>query len=901
MTTTGDSPTTAQAATRDERGRIERYDHAAVEPAWQAKWADLRLYDTDLDDHSKPRFYLLTMYPYPSGALHIGHWYIVTPTDAIARYRRMHGYNVFLPIGFDAFGLPAENAAIKGGIHPREWTMANMDKMRRQLRSMGATFAWDSEVVTCDPSYYRWNQWLFTQFLERGLAYRSVSAVDWCPNDGTLAREQVEGTDRRCWRCGAEVEKRELPQWYLRTTNYADELLDFTGLDWPDPVQIMQTNWIGRSSGAEIVFETAASPHHAGGEELRVFTTRPDTLFGATFMVLAPEHPLVASLTAPDRRAEVDAYVAAAAAKSEIDRLSADREKTGVAIGADAINPATGNRIPIFIADYVLATYGTGAIMAVPAHDERDFAFAKAHGLPIVRVVMPRHADPNEELTEAFVEKAVDFAPAPPTHHGHVRDFVEHLGPVGQFLEDLETINQGRQATEQIVMVNSGQFDGHPAATASGDIVDWLAKQGKGGQAVTYRLRDWLISRQRYWGTPIPVIHCEDCGPVGVPADQLPVLLPESVDYRGSGDNPLTRDEAFLAVDCPRCGKPARRETDTMDTFIDSSWYWFRYLSPQSTEGPVDPDRVRKWTPVDQYTGGAEHAVMHLLYSRFFTKAMRDLGLVHEGEPFRRLFNQGQILGADGERMSKSRGNVQDPDELVVRYGADTVRLFLMFMGPWDQGGPWSPTGIGGVNRFLGRVWTIALDPHGRDAGDQTGGALPPGESEAEARDRMRAAAHRTLRDVTADYDGFRWNTMIAKLMELSNLLFRYRGTSVAGLPEWDEAVRLLLLMLAPAAPHITEEIWSRLATARGEAWESIHVQRWPEVDESAVVEATREVPIQVNGKLRDKVTVPAGVTDDELEEIILSREKVQAVLRGRKPDRIIHAGGGKLVNIVVR
>ncbi len=860
MTTTGDSTSSGDGVARDERGRIERYDHTTVEPRWQATWAELRLYDTDLDDRSKPRFYLLTMYPYPSGALHIGHWYIVTPTDAIARYRRMHGYNVFLPIGFDAFGLPAENAAIKGGFHPREWTMANIEKMRVQFRTMGATFAWDNEVVTCDPVYYRWNQWLFTQFLERGLAYRSVSPVDWCPNDGTLAREQVEGTERRCWRCGEKVEKRELPQWYLRTTDYADDLLDFTGLDWPDPVRIMQTNWIGRSSGAEIVFETAPSAHHDGGEELRVFTTRPDTLFGATFMVLAPEHPLVAALTAPDRKAEVDAYVADAATKTEIDRLSADREKTGVALGSDAINPVNGERIPIFIADYVLASYGTGAIMAVPAHDERDFAFARKFGLPIVKVVMPKGADPDEELTSAFTEHTIDE-----------------------------------------VMVNSGDYTGDRAADAWHDIVNGLEKDGRGCQAVTYRLRDWLISRQRYWGTPIPVIHCEDCGPVGVPADQLPVLLPESVDYQGSGDNPLTRDEAFLAADCPRCGRPARRETDTMDTFMDSSWYWFRYLSPAATDAPVDVDKVREWTPVDQYTGGAEHAVMHLLYSRFFTKAMRDLGLVHEAEPFRKLFNQGQILGADGERMSKSRGNVQDPDELVVRYGADTVRLFLMFMGPWDQGGPWSPTGIGGVHKFLNRVWTIALDPHGRDAGDQTGGALPPGESESDARDRMRAAAHRTLRDVTEDYDGFRWNTMIAKLMELSNLLFRYRGTSVAGLPEWDEAVRLLLLMLAPAAPHITEEMWSRLAAARGEAWESIHVQHWPSVDETAVVEATREIPIQINGKMRDKITVPAGISDIELEQVILSRDKVQAALDGKEPLRIIHAGGGKLVNIVVR
>jgi leucyl-tRNA synthetase len=860
VTTTGDIESSGDGAVRDARIRAERYEPTSIEPRWQARWAELRLYDTDLRDHSRQRFFLLTMYPYPSGALHIGHWYIKTPTDAIARYKRMHGFNVFLPIGFDAFGLPAENAAIKNNINPRDWTMANIEKMRRQLRTMGASFAWDAEVVTCDPEYYRWNQWMFLQFLRKGLAYRKVSPVDWCPNDGTLAREQVEGTDRRCWRCGEQVEKRELPQWYLGITDYADDLLDFTGIDWPEPVKLMQTNWIGRSSGAEIVFETAPSGHHAGGEELRVFTTRPDTLFGATFMVLAPEHELVATLTAPERRAEVDTYVAQAAARTEIDRLSTDREKTGVAIGADAINPVNGARIPIFIADYVLGTYGTGAIMAVPAHDERDFAFAQAFGLPIVKVVMPKDADADEELTAAFTEHTVDE-----------------------------------------VMVNSGQFTGRPAAEAWHDIVKWLGERGKGERAVTYRLRDWLISRQRYWGTPIPVIHCAACGPVPVPEADLPVLLPETVDYRGSGDNPLTRDVDFLTVDCPQCGAPARRETDTMDTFIDSSWYWFRYLSPHNAESPVDVDLVKDWTPVDQYTGGAEHAVMHLLYSRFFTKAMRDLGLVHEREPFYRLFNQGQILGADGERMSKSRGNVEDPDALVARYGADAVRLYLMFMGPWDQGGPWSAGGISGPAKFLNRVWAIATDPHGREPGDQTGGALPAGEEEHDARDRMRAAAHRTLRDVTEDYEGFRWNTMVAKLMELSNLLGRYRGTSVAGLPEWDEAVRLLLLMLAPAAPHITEELWSRRLEAHGEAWESIHVQRWPEVDETAIVEATRELPIQVNGKLRDKVTVPVGISDLELEQIILSRDKVVVAIGDRQVARLIHAGGGRLVNIVLK
>ena len=842
-----------------ERIHAERYDAASIEPRWQARWDEMRLYQTDLADETRPKFYLLTMYDYPSGNLHIGHWYVKTPTDAIARYHRMLGQNVFFPVGFDAFGLPAENAAIKNKVNPRAWTMQNIDIMRRQLRTMGAAFDWEAEVVTCDPSYYRWNQWLFLQFLKAGLAYRATAAVDWCPNDGTLAREQVEGTDRRCWRCGAKVEKRDLAQWWFRTTRYADELLDFRTIDWPDPIRLMQTNWIGRSEGGEIVFTTGPSPHQPGGHELRVFTTRPDTLFGATFMVLAPEHPLVGALTAPERRAEVDAYVARAREATEIERLSTDREKTGVAIGAEAINPINDERIPIYIADYVLAGYGTGAIMAVPAHDERDFAFATQFGLPIRRVVAAPGTE-HEPLDAAFISHAVD----------------EHL-------------------------VNSGPFTGLTADAGGSAIVAALSERAAGKSAITYRVRDWLVSRQRYWGTPIPIIHCDRCGAVPVPDDQLPVLLPDNVDYQGSGENPLAHDEAFLRVTCPNCDGPARRETDTLDTFIDSSWYWYRYLSPGKTDGPLDTAMTDRWTPVDQYTGGAEHAVMHLLYSRFFTKAMRDVGLLHEDEPFKRLFNQGQILGADGERMSKSRGNVQDPDKLVARYGADTVRLFLMFMGPWDQGGPWSESGIGGVHRFLNRVWAITTDPHGSDPGDQEAGQLPAGQDVGAAEAAMRTAAHRTLRDVTVDYEGFRFNTMVAKLMELSNVVYRYRGTPAAGGAVWDEAVRMLLLMLAPAAPHITEEIWSRRLAAAGSEWSSIHTARWPEVDPSAVVEDTREVPVQVNGKVRDRIVVPAGIADAELERLVLAAPRVVAALDGRTPDRVVIAGGGRLVNLVVR
>ncbi|HEX7949790.1 MAG TPA: leucine--tRNA ligase [Candidatus Limnocylindrales bacterium] len=853
----------AQTQRNPERTRIERYEPASIERHWQARWDELGLHRTDLYDQSKPKFYLLTMYPYPSGDLHIGHWYIKSPTDAIARFKRMHGYNVFFPIGFDAFGLPAENAAIKNRINPRDWTMRNIEHERGQLRSMGATFDWDAEVVTCEPQFYRWNQWFFLQFLKAGLAYRAASPVDWCPNDGTLAREQVEGTDRHCWRCGAKVEKRDLAQWYLRVTKYADELLDFTGLDWPEPIKVMQTNWIGRSEGGEIEFTTAPSAHHAGGEPIRVFTTRPDTLFGATFMVLAPEHPLVAALTAPDRRAEVEAYVARARAATEIERLSTDRDKTGVAIGAEAINPVNDERVPIFIADYVLSGYGTGAIMAVPAHDERDFAFAKRFGLPIRRVVAApggASAAAGDELEAAYVAHA-----------------------------------------EGEVLVNSGPFDGMTAGDGGRAIVAALGERGLGKPAITYRLRDWLVSRQRYWGTPIPIIYCDRCGTVPVPEEDLPVRLPDTVDYRGSGVNPLTHDESFVNVACPSCGGAARRETDTMDTFVDSAWYWYRYLSPEKASAAIDVKLAQAWTPVDQYTGGAEHAVMHLLYAREWTKMLRDCGVLDQDEPFKRLFNQGQILGTDGERMSKSRGNVRDPDDLVATYGADTVRLFLMFMGPWDQGGPWSESGIGGVHKFLGRVWALAMDPHRVEPGDPSAGRLPEGQDAAAAEVAIRRAAHQTLREVTAEYETFRFNTMVAHLMELANTLYRYRGSEVAGGAAWSEAMRLMLLMLAPAAPHITEELWSRQLAARGATWASIHTQAWPSVDLAAVAEATREVPVQINGKVRDRIVVPADVDGAELERLALEAPRIRELLAGRTPDRVIQAGGGRLVNVVVR
>ncbi|MFZ9268207.1 MAG: leucine--tRNA ligase, partial [Candidatus Limnocylindrus sp.] len=815
--------------------RLERYDPREIEPRWQSHWESLGLHTTNLTDASKPRYYLLTMWPYPSGDLHIGHWYVKTPTDALARYKRMKGFNVFYPVGFDAFGLPAENAAIKRKIHPREWTVANMENMRRQLRSMGASFDWSKEVVTCDPSYFGWNQWIFLKFYEKGVAYRKQAPVDWCPScQVTLAREQVEGIDRVCWRCATQVTKRDLTQWFFKITDYADELLSFEGINWPEPIRTMQTNWIGKSEGAEVDFTVSKSAHHAGGEKLRVFTTRPDTLHGATFMVLAPEHPIVDSITTPEQRLAVNEYIEATKRKSEIDRLSTTKEKSGVPTGATAINPVNGEEIPIWIADYVLAGYGTGAIMAVPAHDERDFEFAHQFKLPIRTVVAPAElADTPEAVQLPYADKGDGAA----------------------------------------VAVNSGEWSGVAWPASFEQAVASVQKAGAGKRTTTYRLRDWLISRQRYWGTPIPIIHCETCGPVGVPADQLPVTLPDDVDFKQTGESPLKSATAWLNVPCPTCGGPGQRETDTMDTFVDSSWYWYRYLSPSFAGGPVEKSLVDAWCPVDQYTGGAEHAVMHLLYSRFFTKALRDLGLISESEPFTRLFNQGQILGSDGERMSKSRGNVEDPDALVAKHGADAVRLFLMFMGPWDQGGPWSGSGISGIVRFLGRVWTLALDPHGKEPGDPNAGTLPNGEDQAAAELSIRRAAHKAIAGVEADIEAFRFNTAVAKLMEFANTLFPYRGSPVAGGPAWSEALDYLLVALSPMAPHLAEEVHSRLQAERGvtvsdATWRSIHQRSWPTVDAALLTASTRELPIQVNGKLRDKLTISASATEVEIEAL---------------------------------
>ena len=818
-----------------------RYDPQTIEPKWQTAWEAQGQHETH-EDPSRPKWYALTMLPYPSGDLHVGHWYAMTPSDAAARFRRMNGFNVFFPIGFDAFGLPAENAAIENGVHPRRWTYDNMDNMRRQLRRMGAMWAWDREAVSCEPGYYKWSQWFFLRMLENDLAYREYAPVDWCPRcNTTLAREQVQGEDQHCERCATPVIQKDLEQWKFRITRYAEELLsDLETIAWPDPVRIMQTNWIGRSVGAQVVFHTEA------GAPIEVFTTRPDTLWGATFMVLAPEHPLVNGLTQDAYRADVDAYVARAARLIEAERGDAEREKTGQFTGSYAINPVNGARIPIWIADYVMMGYGTGAIMAVPGHDERDFAFARRYELDIVRVI---------------------------------------TGPDGAS----GPLDAPWPSQTEGAMINSGEFDGTPVTEAVAKVTAWLTETDRGRHQVNYRLHDWLISRQRMWGTPIPIIYCDACGTVPVPYADLPVTLPETLEFRETGENSLQFSEEFFHVDCPECGQVARRETDTLDTFMCSSWYHYAYLSPYwGDDAPLTresrPWRAEAgayWLPVDLYTGGIEHATMHLLYTRFFTKVLRDMGLVDFDEPMARLFNQGMILGPDGEKMSKSRGNVVDPDDVVARYGADVVRGYLMFIGPWDQGGPWDPMRIEGINRFLHRFWNVATAEPAADAG----------QGDARALERR---LHATIQKVTADLEHFRFNTAISALMELNNQLMKDRETDLCGGALWREAIASMCLMMAPFFPHISEELWTRQGNEV-----SVHLQSWPVADATKVQAVEVPIVVQVNGRVRATLTTEPGLSKADLEALALRQPNVQAHVREAHIHRVVVVPD-KLVNLVV-
>ncbi|MEA3337694.1 MAG: leucine--tRNA ligase [Chloroflexota bacterium] len=946
----------------------DRYIPQDFEPKWQQQWAADGLYDT-VEDPDREKFYFLTMLPYPSGDMHIGHWYAMTPSDAAARYRRMRGYNVFFPIGFDAFGLPAENAAIQHGVHPYKWTLENIENMRRQMRTMGAMWAWDREAVTCDPELYKWTQWFFLKLYDAGLAYKEFAPVDWCPHcNTTLAREQVWGEDRHCERCDTPVIKKELNQWKFRITNYAQELLDgLDTIDWPEPVKIQQANWIGRSEGAEVTFTVAPEympdDAEAGEGDLSVFTTRPDTLWGATFMVLAPEHPLVQGITSDQQRSVVDDYVEQAKRQDEITRGAVDKEKTGVFTGAYAVNPVNGERIPIWIADYVMMSYGTGAIMAVPGHDERDSEFALKFGLTIIPVI----ENPEERAKSvvwdgsvidqdafAFALKQAGLAFEFLSIEDRGRFFGVVLGgddDIAHYTELLQThlrpghwadiVGRGWQvvfqdgpasldsmAADHLIisrcqegydymrrfrtvmemwhdvawyrdvlfhheygaMINSGAFSGTPGDRAREEVTNWLNEQGTGKFAINYRLHDWLISRQRYWGAPIPMIDCPECGVVPVPYQDLPVVLPDDAEFLPTGESPLKYHETFRHVSCPSCGGDAERETDTMDTFMCSSWYHYAYVTPYHMTGetlgpddlPWDKAQGDYWLPVDQYTGGIEHATMHLIYTRFFTKAMQTMGLVDFDEPMLRLFNQGMILGEDNEKMSKSRGNVIAPDALVQRYSADTVRAYLMFIGPWDQGGPWNSQGIEGVQRFMQDVWTLC-------ANDSDDAGKPDSSQEKE----LRRATHQTIRDITGDIESFKFNTMVARLMALRNTLKTARGTPVYGSDAWHESVDSLLLMLAPTAPHLTEELWQRRHPGP-----SIHLQSWPQWDPEAAREETITLVVQVNGKVRSKIEAPAGIEEEQARELAMADPNVQRHISGKTIRKVIFAGG-KLVNIV--
>ena len=811
----------------EQRPRRSAYVPQEIEPKWQKVWAERGVMKAS-DTSPKPKYYDLVMYPYPSGDLTVGHARNYVMGDVLARMKRMQGFEVLHPFGWDAFGLPAENAAMKrGNIHPQEWTLGNIAKGKRELKMMGILYDWDREVTSCLPDYYRWTEWLFLLMYERGLAYRAMAPVNWCPVDKTvLANEQV--INGRCWRHpDVEVEKRDLEQWFLRITDYADRLLDDLALldKWPNKVRVMQTNWIGRSNGAEVDFPVVGLE----GEVVRIYTTRPDTLFGATFMVLAPEHPLVERITTDEHRARLREYVEKARKETEIERLSTERVKSGVTTGGFAINPVNGERIPIWVADYVLMTYGTGAIMAVPAHDERDFEFASTYRLRIREVIAPPDG-PQGQLREAY------------------------MGPG--------------------LLVNSGEFSGLDTATGLARICDWLEAHGKGKRAVKYRLRDWLISRQRYWGSPIPIVYCPTDGIVPVPSAELPVLLPP--EYKPLADNP-----AFWKTTCPKCGQEARRETDTMDTFIDSSWYFLRYASPHDTTEPFDPELANHWMPVDQYTGGVEHAILHLLYSRFFTKVLYDAGLLEASEPFTRLFNQGMVKRF-GQVMSKSLGNGVSPDELVAAQGADAGRIYEMFIGPPEEDVEWTDAGLNGVSRFLQRVWRLVLEPEN----------IVVESSGADAAALARKVAQ-TVGKVTEHFDELRFNTAVAALMELANSLQDYlqRGGSRDG--RWEESVRTLVKLLNPLAPHVAEEMWERLGEKGLLADES-----WPVYDAAAAAELTLTLVVQVDGRVRERLTVQAGLSESAVLALAMASEKVRAALDTRPPSKVVYVQD-RLINLV--
>jgi leucyl-tRNA synthetase len=819
----------------------DRYDPQVIEPKWQARWRERGLYRTQ-EGGAAPKFYCLEMFPYPSGDLHVGHVRNYSIGDAVARYYRMKGFRVLYPMGFDAFGQPAEQAAVKRGEHPAKWTYACIERMREQFHRLGNSYDWDRQVLTCDPSYYRWNQWFFLQFLQRGLAYRADAPVNWCPTcEFVLSDEEAQGG--RCWRCGGPVGKQQREQWFFRITAYADQLLD--GLEelseWPERVRTMQANWIGRSEGVEFDFQLAGRQ-----EQIRVFTTRIDTIFGATYVVLAPEHPLVDGLIAGSpRAAEVAAYRAAVASRTNVERL-AEAARDGVPLGVSAINPANGEEIPVWIADYVLLGYGTGAIMAVPAHDQRDLEFARANGLP-VRVV---------------------------------------IQPAGEALraESMETAYVGEG-----VQVNSGQFDGLPSEEGKRRIADWLEQRGVGERKVNYRLRDWLISRQRYWGTPIPIIYCDGCGTVPVPESDLPVVLPTDIPFTATASM-LAEARGFVDTTCPRCGRAARRETDTMAQWIESCWYFLRYADPHNDQAPFRREAAEAWMPVDSYFGGIEHAVLHLFYSRFFVKVLRDLGMIGLGEPFRRYFAHGMVLEG-GAVMSKSRGGV-GPDEMISRYGADALRTYVLFMGPPEAEADWNLGGIEGISRFLGRAWrAVAGHGHRFDPGWRCRIAAP----NRAAAQGLRRKTNQTIRRVGADIERFHFNTAISAMMELVNAMTEAGEQADAAdmRAAYSEACEQLCKLLAPFAPHLAEEMWEALGKS-----ESVHLAAWPEWEEAAAQEAQVTVVVQVDGKVRDRLSVSPGTPKEELQAQAMASARLKRHLQGKRVKQVVVVAD-RLVNVV--
>ena len=823
---------------------MERYCPQEIEVKWQNIWETERSCHTELDD-TKPKYYVLEMFPYPSGKLHMGHVRNYSIGDVVARFRTMEGYNVLHPMGFDSFGMPAENAAIKNKVHPAQWTYANIENMERQQKALGLAYDWEREVITCREDYYRWTQWLFELFYKKGLAYKKAASVNWCDTCGTvLANEQVE--DGKCWRCKSEVHKKNLAQWFFKITDYADELLaDLAKLPgWPERVKTMQENWIGRSEGLEFRLPTPTL-----ATEIPVYTTRPDTVFGMTFVALAPEHPLVDKICAiSDKADEIRAFCTRVRNQSDIERASSESEKEGIFTGLYCTNPFNGEQVEIWITNYVLFEYGTGAVMAVPSEDQRDWMFATKYGIRKILTIRPPEGELRlEDMTEAYVEK-------------------------------------------EGLLINSGKFTGMEMHAAMGAIIDEAEAQGFGKRRVNYRLRDWLISRQRYWGAPIPIINCEKCGEVLVPEEELPVRLPEDVSFEQGAVSPLSSSEHFLHCTCPKCGGEATRETDTMDTFICSSWYYYRYADPKNTERPFDRDKVNYWAPVDQYIGGIEHAILHLLYARFFTKVLRDAGMLDFDEPFTNLLTQGMVI-KDGAKMSKSLGNVVSPEEIIEKYGADTARLFILFAAPVERDLDWSDQGVEGAFRFLNRVWRILLQFEGAIKSAPAAcdpSALTPEETE------LRRVLHMTVKKVTEDVrDRFMFNTAISSIMELVNAFYAFQDKELnPALVR--ETASMLLRMLAPFAPHITEELWARLFTG------SVHAEKWPAYDASALTQDEIEVVLQINGKVRDRVKIAADLDKEAMEQLVTELPRAKELTEGKTIVKVICVPG-KLVNIVVK